>query len=77
MYSYEIQQYFEDKNYKLTLDEYYNLVNSSPQIVDVKLEVIYDFFFHKKVLSTSDGYNWGIYILNKGYGSSMLGRINF
>ena len=46
MYSYEIQQYFEDKNYKLTLDEYYNLVNSSPQIVNVKLEGIFD-FFHK------------------------------
>lgn len=76
MYSYEIQQYFEDKNYKLTLDEYYNLVASSPQIVNVKLEGIFD-FFHKKTLSTSDGYNWGIYILNKGYNSSMLSKINF
>ena len=76
MYSYEIKKYLEDKDYKLTLDEYYNLVNNSPQIIDVKFEGIYD-FFHKKTISTSDDYSWGIYILNRGYDNSMLNKINF
>ena len=76
MYSYEIQQYLEGKGYKLTLNEYYNLINSSPQIVGVKFEGLFD-FFHKKTISTSDGYNWGIYILNRGYDNSILNKINF
>lgn len=76
MYSYEIQKYLEGKDYKLTLDEYYNLVDSSPQIVGIKFEGLFD-FYHKKTLSTLDGYSWGIHVLNKGYDSSMLGKINF
>jgi len=76
MYSYEIQSYLESKGYKLTLDDYYNLVDSSPQIVGIKFEGLFD-FYHKKTLSTLDGCSWGIYVLNKGYDSSMLGKINF
>lgn len=76
MYSYEIQKYLEGKGYKLTLNEYYDLVDNSPQIVGIKFEGLFD-FFHKKTLSTLDGYSWGIYVLNKGYDSSMLGIINF
>ena len=63
MYSYEIQDYLENKSYKLTLEEYYGIVNTSPQISYVKLEMIAD-FYHKKLVSTNDGYSWGIYILN-------------
>ena len=63
MYSYEIQDYLENKSYKLTLEEYYCIMNTSPQISHVKLEMIAD-FYHKKLVSTNDGYSWGIYILN-------------
>lgn len=63
MYSYEIQDYLEKKSYKLTLEEYYGIVSTSPQISLVKLEMITN-FFHKKYVATNDGYKWGIYILN-------------
>ena len=59
MYSYEIQDYLENKSYKLALEEYYDIVNTSPQISFVKLEMIAD-FYHKKLVSTNDGYSWGI-----------------
>lgn len=63
MYSYEIQDYLERKSYKLTIEEYYSIVNSSPQISSVKLDMVED-FYHKKSVKTNDGYSWGIYILN-------------
>lgn len=63
MYSSEIQDYLEKRSYKLTLEEYFGIVNTSPQISFIKLEMITD-FFHKESVATNDGYSWGIYILN-------------
>ena len=74
MYSYEIQDYLENKSYKLTLEEYYGIVNTSPQISSVKLEMIAD-FYHKKLVATNDGYQWGIYILNYNVDSSRVSDI--
>ena len=76
MYSYEIQDYLENRSYKLTLEEYYGIVNTSPQIYYVKLEMIAD-FFHKKVVKTNDGYSWGINILNYNVDSSRINDINY
>ena len=74
MYSYEIQDYLENKSYKLTLEEYYGIVNTSPQISFVKLEMVAD-FYHKKSVSTNDGYSWGIYILNYNVESNKVNDI--
>lgn len=76
MYSYEIQDYLEKRSYKLTLEEYYDIVNNSHQISFVKLEGIYG-FYHKKFVATSDGYSWGIYILNYDADKSRLKDIVF
>ena len=74
MYSYEIQDYLEKRSYKLTLEEYYGIVNTSPQISYVKLEMIAD-FYHKKLVETNDGYSWGIYILNYNVESNKVNDI--
>ena len=76
MYSYEIQDYLEKRSYRLTLEEYYDIVNTSHQISFVKLERVYD-FYHKKLVSTNDGYSWGIYILNYNADKSRLKDIVF
>lgn len=62
MYSSEIQDYLEKRSYKLTLEEYFGIVNTSPQISFVKLEMITD-FYHKKLVATNDGYEWGMLLL--------------
>lgn len=71
MFSHEIQDYLEKRSYRLTLEEYYNIVNNSPQISSVKLSGSYE-FFHKKEVATSDNYIWGIYILNYGVDTSKV-----
>lgn len=76
MYSYEIQDYLEKKSYKLTLEEYYGIVNNSHQISFVKLDMTYD-FYHKKLVATNDGYSWGIYILNYDADTDRLNDIVF
>lgn len=76
VYSYEIQDYLEKRSYKLTLEEYYDIVNNSHQISHVKLEMIAD-FYHKKLVETNDGYSWGIYILNYNADKARLKDIVF
>ena len=76
MYSYEIQDYLEKRSYKLTLDEYYGIANTSNQISFVKLEMLAD-FYHKKSVSTNDDYSWGIYVLNNNVDTARLNDIVF
>ena len=76
MYSHEIQDYLEKRSYKLTLEDYYGIANTSPQISSVKLEMLAD-FYHKKSVSTNDGYSWGIYILNHNVDTARLNDIVF
>ena len=76
MYSSEIQDYLEKRSYKLSLEEYYGIVDTSPQISFVKLESIKE-FYHKKLVQTSDGFSWGIYILNYGVDNSLLSNISY
>lgn len=76
MYSHEIQALLENKSYKLTLEEYNSIVSTSPQISREKLEMFND-LFHKKELSTNDGYSWGIYILNYNVDASRISEITY
>lgn len=76
MYSSEIQNYLASKNYKLTLKEYEDIIDSSPQITGIRLLNLYDFYFKVNV-STSDNHNWGIYILNYNQDDSMVQYIEY
>lgn len=76
MYSYEIQDYLEKRSYKLTLEEYYGIVSTSPQISSVKLENVFE-FSHKKEVATNDGYSWGIHILNYNVDPSRINDIHY
>lgn len=76
MYSYEIQDYLERRSYKLTLEDYYGIVSTSHQISFVKLEMLAG-FYHKKSVSTNDGYSWGIYVLNHNVDTARLNDIVF
>lgn len=74
MFSYEIQNYLASKDYKLTLNEYKNVLRGSPQITHIKLVQSFDFYF-KVDVSTSDSYSWGISVLNYDQDASMLQHI--
>ena len=76
MYSNEIQSYLDSKKYKLTLNEYQDILDSSPQITGIRLLNLYDFYFKVNV-STSDSYNWGIYVLNYNEDDSMVANIKY
>ena len=76
MYSYEIQDYLKNRSSKLTLEEYYGILNTSPQICYARLVMITD-FFHIKVVKTNDGYEWGITILSYNVDSSRINDINY
>lgn len=76
MFSNEIQSYLESRDYKLTLKEYYSLIDGSSQITGIKLIRVFDFYF-KVAVSTSDSYSWGIYVLNHDQGVSMLKHIHY
>lgn len=76
MYSEEIQRYLESKCYKLTDKEYQDMIDLSPQITGIRLVSIYD-FYSKVWVSTSDNYNWGIYVLNYDKDDSMIKDIRF
>lgn len=76
MYSDEIQRYLDNKDYKLTLEEYYELLKQMPQVASVKMEMSND-IYHKNMIHTTDGYSWGIYILNYGVDSKKLYEIQF
>ena len=76
MVSYEIQNYLASKDYKLALNEYENMISGSPQITHIKLVQSFDFYF-KVDVSTSDGYAWGIYVLNYDQDVSMLQHIHY
>lgn len=76
MFSSEVQNYLASKGYKLTLKEYQDIIDKSPQITGIKLEQLFDFYF-KVAVSTSDSYNWGIYVLNYDQDDSMLQHIHY
>lgn len=54
MYSHEIQQLLELRNYLLTVKEYFNICNTSPQI----REVSYNPFENNFYIETKDNYNF-------------------
>jgi hypothetical protein len=58
MYSYEITEYLNKRNYELTPIEFMDVINGSPQIKDVYFQGgdKYDKF----KMCTDDGYNWNI-----------------
>lgn len=56
MYSYEIQDYLNKKNYELTPIEFMDVINTSPQVKDVYFKYG-DKFDHFK-MCTDDGHSW-------------------
>lgn len=52
MYSHEIQQLLELKNYVLSVEEYLNILNTSPQINHIKCDFQNDNIF----METDDNY---------------------
>lgn len=62
MYSYEIQQLMELKQYVLEAKEYLNILNTSPQINNVSYNTYSDLFH----IGTDDRYSWDfkVYLKN-------------
>ena len=54
MYSWEIQQLMELRNYLLSVKEYIDICNTSPQIARVS----YNPFDNDFSIYTKDNYNW-------------------
>ncbi len=54
MYSWEIQQLMELRNYLLSVEEYTNICSNSPQINRVS----YNAFENNFMISTDDNYSW-------------------
>lgn len=60
MYSYEIQQLMELKNYLLDVQEYFRVCNSS-QIIRIKYNPFDDTFY----IETNDNYKWTFKVRSK------------
>lgn len=64
MYSYEIQDYLQRRSYHLeTYDELQNIIDTSPQIIRVKLDY-FDDRYSQYYLKTNDDYEWLVWIKN-------------
>lgn len=74
MTSNEVQEYLNSKGYKLTLNEYHDVIDSLDKLSGIQYLGDRCFFF-KVSVTTSDGYQWGIYILNYGVDDSMVSKI--
>ena len=55
MYSHEITEYLNKRNYELTPKEFVDVINSSPQVNEVLYRPENNF-----KLKTTDNYNWQI-----------------
>lgn len=53
MYSWEIQQLMEMRNYLISVEEYLSICGTSPQIIEVKYDAYQDNF----MIKTNDDYN--------------------
>lgn len=61
MYSYEIQNWLESKNYTLTSQEYIKLITDENNIqID---HIKFDPFANKTNIWTNDGYEWSISVV--------------
>lgn len=60
MYSFEITEYLNKRNYTLTPKEFVDVINSSPQIKEVYFKGGDEFDRFK--MQTDDGFNWNIKI---------------
>ena len=64
MYSYEIQDYLQRRSYHLeTYDELQNIIDTSPQIIRVKLDY-FDDRYSQYYLKANDDYEWLVWIKN-------------
>lgn len=54
MYSFEINNYLNKRNYELTPIEFMDLINTSPQIIDVYVEL--GEYYDKFKIITDDGF---------------------
>jgi len=61
MYSYEIDQIIKSKNYHINPETYFQICNTSPQILRVK----YDPFDNQYKIWTDDSYYWKFNIYRK------------
>ena len=61
MYSWEITQFFEQRNYKIDSEDYLKICNSSNQISKIK----YEPFGNNLGIWTNDKYYWKITVYRK------------
>ena len=61
MYSWEITQFFEQRNYKIDSEDYLKICNSSNQISKIKYEPFGNYF----EIWTNDNYYWRITVYRK------------
>lgn len=61
MYSHEITDYLNKRNYQLTPIEFMDVINTSPQVVDVLYKK--DEYGERFKIKTNDNYNWDISLL--------------
>ena len=67
MYSWEIDNYLREKDYKLSFQEVRDIMQQSPQITNWKMESMNSDIpgYGRYGWKTSDSYNWTYYIKNK------------
>lgn len=67
MYSWEIDNYLREKDYKLSFQEVRDIMQQSPQIINWKMESMNSDIpgYGRYSWKTSDSYNWTYYIKNK------------
>ena len=61
MYSWEINQFFEQRNYKIDSEDYLKICNYSNQISKIKYEPFGNYF----EIWTGDGYYWKITVYER------------
>lgn len=62
MYSWEIQELMQLRNYLLTVEEYLHICSTSPQI----REVSYNAYENNFNIKTDDKYDWTFKVKSKG-----------
>lgn len=67
MYSNEINDYLQARNFNVEYEEIENIMNCSPQVFRLKFEGIED--KHSRFrLYTHDNFTWDVFVLNKYQG---------
>lgn len=67
MYSNEINDYLQTRNFNITYDEIDMIKDCSPQLFKIKFEGVEDKYSRYR-LYTHDNFTWDVFVLNKYQG---------